>query len=69
MGVACKGVCEMFKSTGISMKLKYQEGQKRCSHCGVFLKFGGIRCPCCRTILRTKARNRNSKENRITNRH
>lgn len=47
------------------MKFKYQEGQKRCSFCGIFIDCEQVRCPCCHTILRTKARNRNSKMKRI----
>jgi uncharacterized paraquat-inducible protein A len=57
MATSCKNICQMFKGQGVSMKNKYQNGQKRCSLCGIFMKYGGIRCPCCKTILRTKPRN------------
>lgn len=67
MAATCKGICEMFKSEDVSMKLKYQEGQKRCTFCGIFLKFSGIRCPCCRTILRTKSRAKYSELKEFTN--
>ena len=67
MATSCKGICEMFKGDGTSMRLKYQEGQKRCSYCEIFLKVSGLRCPCCKTILRTKARNRFSKIKRQNN--
>ncbi len=49
------------------MRFKYQEGQKRCSFCGIFIDCEGARCPCCNTILRTKARNRISKIKRLEN--
>ncbi|MEX0861992.1 hypothetical protein [Nitrosopumilus sp.] len=65
MAATCKGICQTFKSIGTSMKLKYQEGQKRCTFCGIFMDFEGDRCPCCRITLRTKARNRISKLNRL----
>ena len=61
MATSCKGICEMFKGDDTSMRLKYQEGQKCCSYCEIFLKVIGLRCPCCKTILRIKARNRFSK--------
>ncbi|MGY5149863.1 MAG: hypothetical protein ACW9W3_07345 [Candidatus Nitrosopumilus sp. bin_68KS] len=61
MAATCRGICQDFKSIGTSMKLKYQEGQKRCSFCGIFMDCEGTRCPCCHMILRTKSRNRLSK--------
>lgn len=61
MAATCKGICQMFRSSETSMKLKYQEGQKRCTFCGLFIKFGGIRCPCCHTKLRTKTRHKRQK--------
>ncbi|KAF6246326.1 hypothetical protein C6990_09345 [Nitrosopumilus sp. b3] len=63
MAVTCRGVCHKYKSSGVSMQFKYQEGQKRCSFCGIFMECNETRCPCCHTKLRTKARNKISKEN------
>jgi len=51
MAATCKNICHIFQSQRTSMKIKYQNGQKRCSLCGIFMKYGGIRCPCCKTIL------------------
>jgi len=65
LAATCRGICQDFKSTGTSMKLKYQEGQKRCTFCGVFMSVEGYRCPCCRITLRTRARNRISKIKRL----
>ena len=61
MAATCKGICDRYKSEGTAMKLKYQEGQKRCSFCGIFIECKKARCPCCSIILRTNARNRRSK--------
>ena len=61
MAAICKGICEEYKTSGISMNLKYRQGQKRCTICGIFMDYNGNRCPCCKIPLRTKARNRLSK--------
>lgn len=65
MAASCKGMCDEYKSQGITMKEKYQYGQKRCTYCSLFLTCKGPRCPCCKTILRTKPRGRSSSKNRI----
>lgn len=57
---ACKGICESFKASSISYKFRYDQGQKRCTFCDIFIEFNGIRCPCCGCPLRIKARTRNS---------
>jgi len=67
MAATCKGICDMYKSVGTAMQFKYQEGQKRCSFCGIFIECEGVRCPCCHMVLRTNARNRNSKIKRLDN--
>lgn len=61
MAATCKGICDRYKSEGTAMKFKYQDGQKRCSFCGIFIECEEARCPCCSMILRTNARNRRSK--------
>ena len=58
MGASCKGICFELKSSGIPNSKKYQFGLKRCSWCDVYLATTEVRCPCCRMILRTKARNK-----------
>ncbi|AJW70239.1 hypothetical protein [Nitrosopumilus adriaticus] len=67
MPAICRGVCHKYKSSGVSMQFKYQEGQKRCSFCGIFMVYNETRCPCCHTILRTKARDKLSKLKYKTN--
>lgn len=66
MAASCKGVCSKYKSTGTAMRFKYQEGQKRCSFCGIFIECEGVRCPCCHIRLRTKARNSASKRKKLS---
>lgn len=59
---ACKGVCESFKGNSIAYKFRYEQGQKRCTFCNIFIEFSGNRCPCCGCALRIKARTGNSIE-------
>ena len=58
MGISCKGVCINYKHTSIHNGMKYSSGIKRCTECQIFMDIQEIRCPCCRTKLRTKARNK-----------
>jgi hypothetical protein len=48
----CKGICIRHKASG-----PYATGNKRCQQCELFIKWDGIRCPCCRYKLRTRPRN------------
>ncbi|MBT8174000.1 MAG: hypothetical protein KJN83_08140 [Nitrosopumilus sp.] len=52
----CKGVCIKYKAVGYKGKHRYNIGQKRCPVCEEFLKYLGIRCPCCSVKLRTTPR-------------
>jgi uncharacterized paraquat-inducible protein A len=56
MGFSCKGVCDGFKGEKISNGSKYDQGQKRCSLCSIFLMVQSVRCPCCGAVLRTNPR-------------
>ncbi len=58
MGFVCKGFCDDFKGEKIPNGSKYGYGQKRCSLCGIFMTVDGVRCPCCSSLLRTKARSK-----------
>ncbi|KAF6243169.1 hypothetical protein C6988_04760 [Nitrosopumilus sp. b1] len=57
MAQVCKGFCEDYQAEKTMLRLKYAEGQKRCTLCALFIKYDGDRCPCCRSKLRTKPRN------------
>jgi len=57
MSVGCKGVCQRFRNIGGGKHSVYELGFKRCSECGIYIKFAGPRCPCCKLPLRSKMRN------------
>jgi len=56
MGASCKGICNKLSINKIPNALKYQFGLKRCSWCEIWIDTEEVRCPCCRMILRTRAR-------------
>ncbi len=55
--LVCKGICLRFPNIGGGKYSIYELGFKRCSECGIYIKFAGPRCPCCKLPLRTKKRN------------
>lgn len=59
MGQTCIGLCERLKSPPARNNARYKLGQKRCSLCAHYFSTEEVRCPCCKTILRSKSRNRN----------
>ncbi len=61
MGIMCSGICIRYKSSPMPNGLKYKQGHKRCSYCGLFLDTKNTRCPCCKTILRMKPRKKTTK--------
>ena len=52
----CKGICIRYKAIKNGAKHRYKNGQKRCSVCCLFIKWEGIKCPCCKTTLRLVAK-------------
>lgn len=54
--MVCKGICHRYIVRLDPSKGRYQSGQKRCQVCSLYLIWSGIRCPCCGTRLRNKAR-------------
>jgi len=56
MANVCKGICVGYKALGYTGRHRYENGQKRCTVCEEFLKYLGIRCPCCSVKLRTTPR-------------
>ena len=67
MGATCKGICLEFKQDRIPNAKKYQYGLKRCSWCDIWFGTTEIRCPCCKMILRTRARGKKSKNTGVAN--
>ena len=49
--MTCKGTCIRHRVSG-----RYANGHKRCQHCNIFIKWEGLRCPCCAYQLRTGPR-------------
>ena len=66
MAASCRGLCDRIQSKSFGNNHKYENGYKRCSFCNIFMKFNGLRCPCCTLKLRTKSRV-NSKRRRSQN--
>lgn len=54
----CKNICEKYRAAKSGNTSYYAEGSKRCQVCEIFIKWAGVRCPCCKSVLRTKPRNR-----------
>jgi hypothetical protein len=54
----CKNICEKYRAVKSGRTSYYEEGCKRCQICEIFITRGGNRCPCCKSVLRTKPRNR-----------
>ena len=56
-GSGCNGVCVRYKAKKPASGGRYENGQKRCQVCEVFLKTDEMWCPCCGLRLRSKPRN------------
>lgn len=54
--MVCKNICIEYKAKKPKNSLRYLSGQKRCFVCDIFMKWEGIRCPCCGHRLRVKPR-------------
>ena len=59
----CNGSCKNFKAVSNSHEGgRYEQGQKRCPQCEIFVEWEGLWCPCCGRLLRTKPRARKLKQ-------
>jgi hypothetical protein len=66
----CKNICFQFKAMRSHApncqyyleEGRYDNGQKRCQICDIFIKWSGSRCPCCHTSLRTRPRPKKYRE-------
>ena len=61
MGYRCKSKCELFKSIH-PHGMRYEDGEKRCTICQIYVRIEMIRCPCCGSVLRTKKRDKQNTE-------
>ncbi|QLH11032.1 hypothetical protein DSQ20_05775 [Nitrosarchaeum sp. AC2] len=58
MAPRCKGQCVDLKTKRFDRGLKYQNGIKWCTVCSHFIQTEFIRCICCNTKLRVRAKHR-----------
>jgi len=54
----CREVCSKYSVKRPLLKEigRYEDGQKRCTSCEIYINWDGKHCPCCGHILRTKPR-------------
>ena len=58
----CDDSCKQYKAITFSGEGgRYEQGQKRCPECELFIVWEGLWCPCCGRLLRTKPRARKLK--------
>jgi hypothetical protein len=57
----CKGTCSRYQAPMQVHRSRYENGQKRCQVCCIFIVWTEDSCPCCGAKLRTKSRNHKSK--------
>ena len=60
--MTCRNKCKEFKVHDGDKGGRYDNGQKRCTRCSVFMIYDGFHCPCCGQPLRAKPRTRKGKE-------
>ena len=66
----CREICSEYSAKSKLLKEigRYEDGQKRCSSCAIYINWNGTNCPCCGHILRIKPRGakaRNKLANKI----
>ena len=54
--MTCNGICSDYKATKPCKGGRYEEGQKRCQTCQIFVYYDGLFCPCCNLRLRQSSR-------------
>jgi len=59
--VHCNSICKKYVAKSNLEGGRYEQGQKRCPECEVFISWKGLWCPCCGRLLRTKPRARKLK--------
>ncbi len=62
----CNNICIKYKALNTDVTLgRYNQGQKHCVHCNIYVYYDGLFCPCCTTRLRTRPRNMNYKNKHL----
>jgi len=59
---SCNGICVKYKAKHYARHNRYENGQKRCPICALFIFYNGSRCPCCKCKLRVTPRARKLRE-------
>jgi hypothetical protein len=59
--MSCKGICIQHRAQ-VRLGGRYANGQKRCQVCQIYIKWDGLRCPCCGCKVRSRPRNSKSKK-------
>jgi len=62
IAMTCKNICTNYKAIKQPHHSRYSEGQKRCIHCEIFIRWEGYMCPCCGYRLRSNPRSRRLRE-------
>ncbi|MCH9657949.1 hypothetical protein K0U27_04500 [archaeon] len=61
--MTCNNRHDQYKATKPYGGSRYGDGQKYCTTCAVFVRWEGVRCPCCNYNLKYRPRtNRHSPE-------
>ena len=50
--MTCDGICKQYRIKPSKGRGHYKKGHKRCQLCEIFIKYDGLRCPCCGKKLR-----------------
>lgn len=61
--MVCKDICIKHKAIKSKTGSRYTSGQKRCQVCDIFIRWDGLRCPCCGYKLRVKPRSPKYRKN------
>ena len=54
--MVCNNQCKLFRAKRPVGGQRYNDGQKRCSVCIIWIRWDGKYCPCCGYILRCHPR-------------
>lgn len=62
----CNDICQNYKAKKPKQGGRYEDGQKRCNSCNIYIKYDGLFCPCCNLRLRMSSRYTKFKEKFVT---
>lgn len=62
----CNNICQNHKAKKPKHGGRYEDGQKRCNSCDIYIKYDGLFCPCCNLRLRMSSRYTKFKEKFVT---